>query len=109
MDTGFFPITYVKNFASSTNGKLYLTNRRLVFKAGKLQGVGGVAAGGIFVPNLKDVNKSKEFFAIALSDITAVDTVWAGITVNAAGQKYKFGGMRKTNEWQEAISRAMNS
>ncbi|GEM_PF-6783099 len=109
MDTGFFPITYVKNFASSTNGKLYLTNRRLVFKAGKLQGVGGVAAGGIFIPNPKDAGKSKEFFAIALSDITAVDTVWAGILVNAAGQKYKFGGMRKTKEWQEAISGAMNS
>ena len=93
---------------SSINGKLYLTNQRLIFKAGKLQGVGGVSvAGGVFIPNPKDAGKSKEYFAIPLSEITAVESGWANITVQAAGQKYKFGGMRKTKEWQEAIRNAM--
>lgn len=108
MDTGHFPITYVKNIMSSTNGKLYLTNRRLVFKAGKLQGVGGVSpTPGLFIPNPKDANKSKEYFGIPLSEITAVESGWANITVQADGRKYKFGGMRKTKEWQEAINGAI--
>ena len=107
MDTGHFPITYVKNMMSSTNGKLYLTNRRLVFKAGALQGVGGVyTTPGLFIPNPKDAQKSKEYFAIPLSEITGVESGWANVTVQATGQKYKFGGMRKTKEWQEAINNA---
>jgi hypothetical protein len=107
MDTGLFPITYVKNMMSSTNGKLYLTNRRLVFKAGKLQPVGGVSPSpDLFIPNPKDAQKSKEYFAIPLSEITAVESGWASLTVQSARGKYKFGGMRKTKEWQEAINRA---
>lgn len=106
MDTGFFPITFVKNIASSVNGKLYLTNQRLVFKAGKLQGVGGTSVGGVFIPNPKDASKSKEHFVIPLSEITAVASGWASLTVHAR-EKYKFGGMRKTKEWQEAIGDAM--
>ncbi len=105
MDTGHFPISYVKNMMTSTNGKLYLTNQRLVFKAGKLQGIGGVATGGLFIPNPKDAGKSKEHFAILLSQITSVESGWANITVQA-DQKYKFGGMTKTREWAEAINRA---
>ncbi len=107
IDTGTFPITYAKNIMSSINGKLYLTNQRLIFKAVALQGVGGVSVGGVFIPNPKDANKSKEYFGIPLTEITAVEGGWANITVQAAGQKYKFGGMRKTKEWQEAIHKAM--
>jgi uncharacterized Zn finger protein (UPF0148 family) len=103
MDTGIFPITYVKNIMSSTNGKLYLTNQRLVFKAGALQGVGGVAAGGVFIPSPMDANKSKEFFAIPLSQITEVESGWANVTVQFGGQSFKFGGMTKTSQWKEAL------
>ena len=106
MDTGLFPISYVKNLMSSTNGKLSLTNHYLVFKAGKLQGVGGVSAGGIFIPNPMDAKKSTTHFAIPLAEITSIESGWSHITVTWAGNKYKFGGMRKTNEWQEAINRA---
>jgi len=106
MDTGLFPITYVKSLMSSTNGKLTLTNRNLIFKAGKLQGVGGTATSGLFIPNTKDAQKSKEHFAIALSEITTVDSGFSSITVQAGGTKYKFGGMLKTKEWLEAINRA---
>jgi len=107
MDSGVFPISYVKNVMSSTNGKLYLTSQRLVFKAGALQGVGGVYAGGVFIPNPADAGKAKEYFAISLSQITSVESGWANVTVQAGGQKFKFGGMRKTDEWREAIRRAM--
>lgn len=107
MDTGAFPITYVKNMMSSINGKLHLTNQRLVFKAGALQGVGGVSSGGLFIPNPKDAGKAKEFFGIPLSEITSVESGWASVTIEASGNKYKFGGMRKTKEWQEAIRNAM--
>jgi len=108
-DTGHFPITYVKGLASSINGKLYLTSHRLVFKASKLQGVGGVylpVAGGVFLPNPDDAKKSREYFSVLLTEITAVDSGWANLTITAGGEKFKFGGMRKTKEWAQAVSRA---
>lgn len=106
MDTGAFPISYIKNIMSSINGKLYLTNHYLVFKAGPLQGVGGMSSGGLFIPNPADAGKSKTHFSIPLSSITAVEKGWSHITVTANGQKYKFGGMTKTKEWEEAINSA---
>ena len=106
MDTGTFPVAYVKNMMSSINGKLSLTNNYLVFKAGHLQGIGGVSAGGLFIPNPADANKSKEHFSIPLSTITAVEKGWSHITVTSGGQKYKFGGMTKTGEWEQAINNA---
>lgn len=108
MDTGHFPITYVKNLMTSINGKLYLTNRRLVFKAGALQGVGGVAAGGLFVPNMNDANKSTTYFAIPLPEVSSVENGWANITVNAR-EKYKFGGMLKPKDWANEIRRLLQS
>jgi hypothetical protein len=106
MDTGTFPISYIKNLMTSINGKLYLTSHRIVFKAGALQGVGGVAVGGLFIPNPADANKSRKYFAIPLNQVTSVESGWANITVQA-GEKYKFGGMQKTKEWAAAINRAI--
>ena len=109
-DTGFFPITFQKSWASSTNGKLYLTSRRLVFKAVLLQGIGGVyvpAAGGVFIPNPRDAEKMKEYFAIPLEGITAVESGWANLTISTGGQKYKFGGMVRPKEWAEAVNQAI--
>ncbi|MCX9025711.1 MAG: zinc ribbon domain-containing protein [Candidatus Methanoperedens sp.] len=109
-DTGFFPISYIKSMMSSTNGKLTLTNMRLIFKASALQGVGGTALpGGIFIPNPKDAEKSKEYFAIPLAEITNVESGWASLTVHAGGQKYKFGGMRDTKKWAETVNSAIGS
>ncbi len=106
MDTGTFPIAYVKSVFSSINGKLYLTNNYLVFKAGHLQGAGGMSAGGLFIPNPGEQNKSKEHFSIPLSSVTEIERGWSHITVTASGQKYKFGGMTKTKEWEAAINNA---
>ena len=94
MDTGAFPIAYVKSIMSSINGKLSLTPNDLVFKASVLQGVG------------KDANKSKEQFSIPLASVTEVERGAVHITVTASGKKYKFGGMTKTKEWETAINNA---
>lgn len=106
MDTGFFPITYVN---SNINGKLHLTDHRLLFTAGKLQGVGGVAVGDIFIPNPHDAMKSKEHFSISLTEITNVNSGWATLTIHAGGKEHKFGGMRETKQWAEAIRNAITS
>jgi len=108
-DTGLFPITYLTSSFSSTNGKLLLTNQRLVFKGGKLQGVGGVSVGGIFIPNPDDANKSKQYLNIPLAEITQVEHGWANLTIQAAGKKYKFGGMRETKNWAEEIVKALGA
>ncbi len=105
-DTGLFPITYLTSRSSSTNGKLLLTNQRLVFKGGKLQGVGGVSVGGIFIPNPDDTNKSKQQLSIPLAEITQAEHGWANLTIQAAGKRYKFGGMRETKKWAEEIVKA---
>lgn len=105
-DSGVFPISYVKGLASSVNGKLYLTNRRLVFRAGKLQGVGGVYVSGMYIPNPADAKKSKEYLSIPLAEITNVETGWSSLTVHVGGQEYKFGAMRETKKWAEAIQAA---
>jgi len=34
-DTGMFPVTWAKGTFSNVNGKLILTNKRLVFNAGR--------------------------------------------------------------------------
>jgi hypothetical protein len=98
MDTGTFPITYVKNVMSSINGKLYLTNKRLVFKAGKLQGDAGMFGGDA-------ASKSRQYISIPLSEIINVESGMVTLIVQSA-EKYKFGGMRKTGDWSSAILRA---
>jgi hypothetical protein len=95
MDSGRFPISYVKNVMSSINGKLYLTNQRLVFKAGKLQSDAGMFGGDA-------ASKSRQYFSIPLSEVVAVEPGMVTLIVQA-GEKYKFGGMRQTKEWAVAI------
>jgi hypothetical protein len=95
MDSGRFPVSYVKNVMSSINGKLYLTNQRLVFKAGKLQSDAGMFGGDAAF-------KSKQYFSIPLSEVVTVEPGMVTLVVQA-GEKYKFGGMRQTKEWSAAI------
>ena len=95
MDTGLFPITYVKNMMTSINGKLYLTNKRLVFKAGKLQGDAGMFGGDAAA-------KSKQYLSFTLAEITSVEAGMVTLVIQTS-EKYKFGGMRKTKEWSAAI------
>jgi hypothetical protein len=91
MDTGHFPISYIKNVITSINGKLYLTNMRLVFKAVALQAVSS------------DSNRARTYFSIDLNRITSMKGGWATLEIQA-GEGYKFGGMRKVSEWANAIN-----
>jgi hypothetical protein len=95
MDTGLFPITYVKNMMTSINGKLYLTNKRLVFKAGKLQGDAGMFGGDAAA-------KAKQYLSLPLAEITNVEAGMVTLVIQTS-ERYKFGGMRKTKEWSAAI------
>lgn len=91
MDTGHFPISYIKNVVTSINGKLYLTNMRLIFKAVALQAVSS------------DSNRARTYFTIDLNRITSVKNGWATLDIQA-GESYKFGGMRKVSEWANLIN-----
>ena len=106
MDTGTFPIAYIKSVMSSINGKLSLTQHYLVFKAGALQGVGGVSVSGLFIPNPMDAKKSQTHFSIPLASVTTVEKGWSHITIRTGTDSYKFGGMTKTTEWATAINNA---
>ena len=91
-----FPVTWTKGTFSNVNGKLILTNRRLVFTAGKFQDI---------VSSLRSAHKDKA--EIPLNSITSVDKGFmATINVMAGGQKYTFKGMRDAGGWVQAINSA---
>ncbi len=95
-DTGMFPVTWTKGTFSNVNGKLILTNKRLVFTAGKFQDI---------ISSLRSAHKDKA--EIPLSSITSVDKGFmATINVTAGGQKYTFKGMRDAGGWVQAINSA---
>jgi len=98
MDTGFFPITFSKSFMNTINGKLYLTNMRLVFKGVALQGVDANS----FSLNTNQANKAKTYFYVPLRNITAVIKGHTSVNIYA-GEEYKFGALRKPGEWVDAI------
>jgi len=106
MDTGHFPVSYIKNVMTSVNGHLYLTNMRIIFKAVALQGVGGISSGALFTPNPKDGDKAKMNFGIPLSEVTAAKSGWSTLNISAS-EEYKFGAVRKPKEWADAIERAI--
>jgi hypothetical protein len=95
-DTGMFPVTWQKGTFGNVNGKLILTNRRLVFNTGRFQDV---------ISSLRQAHKDKA--EISLSSITSVDKGFmATINIMAGGQKYVFKGMRDAGGWVQAINSA---
>ena len=95
-DTGMFPVTWQKGTFGNVNGKLILTNRRLVFNAGRFQDV---------ISSLRQAHKDKA--EIPLASITSVDKGFmATITIMAGGQKYVFKGMGDAGGWVQAINNA---
>jgi hypothetical protein len=95
-DTGMFPVTWTKGTFSNVNGKLILTNRRLVFNAGNFQDI---------ISSVRGANKDKA--EIPLASITSVDKGFmATIDIMAGGQKYTFKGMRDAGGWVQAINSA---
>lgn len=95
-DTGMFPITWTKGTFSNVNGKLILTNRRLIFTAGRLQDVIGSIRGS-----------HKDRVEIPLTTITSVDKGFmATLNIMAGEQKYTFKGMRDAGGWLSQINTA---
>ena len=95
-DTGMFPVTWAKGTFSNVNGKLILTNKRLVFNAGRFQDP---------LSALRQSHKDKS--EIPLNTITSIEKGFmATITIMAGGQKYVFKGMRDAGGWVNQINTA---
>ena len=95
-DTGMFPVTWTKGTFSNINGKLILTNRRLIFTAGRFQDV---------ISAVRSAHKERA--EIPLNTIMSVDKGFmATINIMAGGQKYTFKGMRGAGDWVQAINNA---
>ena len=93
-DTGMFPVTWTKGTFSNVNGKLILTNKRLIFTAGRFQDI---------ISAVRSAHKDKA--EIPLNTITGVDKGFmATINITAGGQKYTFKGMRGAGDWVQAIN-----
>ena len=93
-DTGMFPVTWTKGTFSNVNGKLILTNKRLVFIAGRFQDI---------ISAVRSAHKDKA--EIPLNTILSVDKGFmATINIMAGGQKYTFKGMRDAGGWVQAIN-----
>lgn len=94
-DTGILPVTWTKGALSNVNGKLILTNARLIFAAGHFQDIISAVRGAhrdrVEIPLNTIVNVEKGFMAT--------------ITVHA-GERYTFRGMGDANGWVDAINRA---
>jgi hypothetical protein len=95
-DTGMFPVTWAKGTFSNVNGKLILTNKRLVFNAGRFQDP---------MSALRQSHKDKA--EIPLNMISSIEKGFlATITIMAGGQKYVFKGMRDAGGWVNQINTA---
>jgi hypothetical protein len=93
-DTGMFPVTWTKGTFSNINGKLILTNKRLIFTAGRFQDV---------ISAVRSAHKERA--EIPLNTIMSVDKGFmATINIMAGGQKYTFKGMRDAGGWVQAIN-----
>ena len=93
-DTGMFPVTWTKGTFSNVNGKLILTNKRLIFTAGRFQDI---------ISAVRSAHKDKA--EIPLNTIMSVDKGFmATINITAGGQQYTFKGMRDAGGWVQAIN-----
>ncbi len=101
MDSGKFPISY-QGDGITLNGRLYLTDRRLIFEPGRFQSVVGSA----FL-SVKD--KESGGVEIPLSEISGVEKGFmAHIKIKAREKAYSFKGMRKADDWVKAIEMAIS-
>ena len=95
-DSGMFPVAWNKSTFSTVNGKLILTNQRLVFAAGRFQNP---------IEGLRGAHKER--VELSLGDITSVDKGMMATVKITAGQEYTFKGMRNAKQWVDLIIRAV--
>lgn len=94
-DSGVFPVTWVKGPFSNVNGKLVLTNRRLIFTSGRFQDV------------VTSIRGSKSDRAdIPLDRITGIEKGFMATIKVKAGREYTFRGMRDATGWVSHINTA---
>lgn len=94
-DSGGSPVAYQKGMFSTVNGKLVLTNRRLVFTAGKFQSIVELLRGS------QDLETD-----IPLAQVTKVEKGFMATIDVYADKKYTFKGMKGAGEWVAAIRQA---
>jgi hypothetical protein len=96
MDSGRLPVAWSKSAFSTVNGKLILTNQRLVFAAGRFQNP---------VEGLRGAHKER--VELGLGEITGVDKGMLATVKVSAGQEYTFKGMGNAKKWVDQILRAV--
>ncbi len=96
MDSGRLPIAWSKSRFSIVNGKLILTNQRLVFAAGRFQNP---------VEGLKGAQKER--VELGLGEISGVEKGMLATVKVSAGREYTFKGMGNAKRWVEQIGMAV--
>jgi len=96
LDSGRLPVAWSKSAFSTVNGKLILTNQRLVFAAGRFQNP---------IEGLRGAHKER--VELGLGEITGVDKGMLATVKVSAGQEYTFKGMGNAKKWVDQIIRAM--
>lgn len=92
-DSGRLPVTYDKALAK-IDGKLYLTNMRLVFQPNRFQEL---------LPRLMGLHKL--IVQIPLNTITSVERTLGRLTVYADG-KHDFMILKNAGDWLTAINKS---
>ncbi len=102
MDSGRLPITYQEGKLRSINGRLYLTNKRLVFEPSRFQSIVGSFQ--------LSTGSGTGYVEIPLESIESVEKGFmAHIKVRAGGREYSFKGMRGAGRWVASIEEAIRS
>jgi len=96
----FTQITYVKSLTSNTQGRLILTNSRLLFVPGNFQNTDATMLVAL------RLFKSPDSVQIPLSSITNIEKGWGEQLTVHADKKYDFRGMRGAGDWLTAIEQA---
>lgn len=94
-ESGRFPVAYAKGTFRTINGKLILTNQRLIFTAGRFQSVVEAVVGG-----------HKERVELHLPSITRVEKGFGATIKVYANKEYTFKGMRGVGDWIATIEMA---
>ncbi len=102
MDSGKPPVSYQENRLGVINGKLILTNKKLIFEPSKFQSIVGSF--------LLSMEPGSRYIEIPLTQIVRVEKGFmAHLKILTRDKEYSFKGMRGIDKWIEAIERAMLS
>ncbi len=94
-DSGRLPVAYAKNSFRTINGRLILTNTRLIFIGGRFQSI---------IESFLQSHREK--LEIPLASITRVEKGFMAHIKVYADKEYSFKGMRDPNGWIAAIEQA---